>query len=256
MKTKAILLCLMLLFASLPQVLGEDLTAADPDMKVGEHLDYKITWLGIPVGSGELLVKEKTTLNGREVFHVVGRIETNKVLSKIFPIHDEAHSWIDAATFESVQFEKKIDELIINTHEKWVFDAAQKKGHFVSFKSGEKKEFDITVPVHDVLSAFFWARRQPLEVDQTYKIVLTADQRDWELQAKVAKKEKIKIDDQKIETLKVYPDTVSEGVERRGKAWFNVTTDPSHRPVRIIYKAPIGRITGTLQKADQLTGAK
>ena len=133
------------------------LTASTPQgsgIPLGERLEYKITWLRIPVGIGEIWAKEKIMLAGREVIHVVGVIKTNKVLSKIFPMLDEAHSWIDAKTFESVQFEKKVDELFLHAHERMIFDPARKKGYFESFATGLKKEFDITTPVHDVLSAF------------------------------------------------------------------------------------------------------
>ena len=106
----------------------ETLTPPSQEVPLGEHLVYKITWLKIPVGTGEVWVKEKTNLGGREVIHVVGILSTNKVLRKIFPMHDEAHSWMDARTFESVQFEKKIDELLINAHERTVFDREKRKG--------------------------------------------------------------------------------------------------------------------------------
>lgn len=222
--------------------------AAHEGLPVGERLEYTITWLGIPVGIGAIEVKEKTQLNGREVYYVVGMIETNKVLRKIFPVHDEAHSWIDAKTFESLQFEKKIHELFIDAHERTVFDAAKGKGYLESFKTALKKEFDVKVPVHDVISTFYWARRQTLTQGSSNKIVLTADQKNWTLELDVRREESVKIHGKKIKTIRVEPHTVVEGVEKRGKAWFNVTTDASHTPIRIAYKAPFGRMVGTLKE--------
>ena len=139
--------------------------------------------MGIAVEIGDLWVKEKTTLGGREVFHVVGKIETNKVLSKIFPMHDEAHSWIDAETLESLQFEKKVNELFIKTHERMVFDSEKRKGYFESFKTGEKKEFDLNIPVHDVLSAFYWIRRQVLIPGESIHTVIIVDQKNGNLKS-------------------------------------------------------------------------
>ena len=217
---------------------------------LGEDLVYRITWIGIPVGIGQLFVREKTTLNGREVYHVVGIVETNKVLSKIFPMHDEAHSFIDAETFESVQFEKVINELIINTHEKMVFDHDKGKGYFESFKTSEKKEFDIESPVHDAFSVFYWVRRQDFIPGKSVKTTLVADRKEWALEAKVVKKEKVKIDGKKIDTIRIEPNTIVEGKEKKGLARFNLTDDASRTPVRISYKATFGRVTGTLVKVD------
>ena len=159
------------------QLFGEE-RMPDHKIPVGERLVYKITWLKIPVGYGEIFAKEKTTLRGREVFHIVGRVNTNKVLSKIFPMHDEIHSWIDAETLESLQFEKQIDELFIDTREKMTFDAANKKGVFESLKTGEKKEFPVTAPIQDVLSVFYWTRRQKLTPGIPVTTSVYADQKN------------------------------------------------------------------------------
>lgn len=220
---------------------------------LGEHLYYRISWLGIPVGTGTLWVKEKTTLRGREVFHVIGTIETNKVLSSIFPVHDEAQSWIDAETLESVQFEKKVDEIRVDTNERMTFDREKKKGYFESLRTGHKNEFDITVPVHDVLSAFFWARRQELVPGKTVKTVLVADQKNWYLDVHVLRRETVKVEGKKVEMLRIEPTTVMEGVERKGRCWINVTDDALHKPVRIVYKAPFGRVVGTLKTVPPIT---
>ncbi len=224
----------------------ETLTPPSQEVPFGEHLVYKITWLKIPVGTGEVWVKEKTNLGGREVIHVVGLIETNKVLRKIFPMHDEAHSWMDARTFESVQFEKKIDELLINAHERTVFDREKGKGYFESFKTGKKSEFKVSVPVHDVLSAFFWVRRQLSGPDRPVQTVVTVDQEDWMLEISGFRRETIEVRRKKIDTLRVEPMTREGGKERRRKSGFNVTTDAYRKPVRIVYKAPFGPVVGTL----------
>ena len=217
---------------------------------VGERLIYKVSWLGIPMGTGELWAKEKTTLAGREVIHVVGTFETNKVLSKIFPVHDEAHSWIDTKTYESVQFEKKVNELVIKAHDIATFDAPKKRGYLESLKTGLKKEFNVTTPVQDVFSVFYWARRQDLLPGKSVKTVLTADQKDWDLEVKVHRMENVKLHGTKISTIRVEPITRVGGVEKRGRAWFNLTNDSSRKPVRIIYKAPIGRLTGILKTVE------
>lgn len=213
----------------------------------GEHLIYKISWLGVPVGSGELRVRKKTMLAGREVIHIVGVIESSTFLSKIFPMRNEVHSWIDPETFESVQFEKKVNEPKIKAYEIMVFDRERGKGSYESFETGEKKEFDVQVPVHDVFSAFYWVRRQALVPGESVKIVLTCDQKDWVLEARVLHRETVMLHGKSVATLRVEPITLVEGEEKRGRAWFNVTDDSSHIPVRIVYKAPFGSVVGMLQ---------
>lgn len=228
----------------------ETLVPPAQEVTLGERLVYKITWLKIPVGTGEVWVKEKMTLGGREVIHVVGRIETNKILNKIFPMHDEAHSWMDARTFESVQFEKKIDELLMNAHERMTFDREKGTGSLESFKTGKKSEFKVTVPVHDVLSAFFWVRRQLSRPDQAAQIIVTADQGNWTLEIPGFHREKVKAGGRIIDSLLIEPVTQEDGKEKRKKSRFNVSTNASRKPVRIVYKAPFGRVVGTLLESE------
>lgn len=233
----------------------EILPAPSQEMPLGEKLVYKITWLRIPVGHGQIEVVEKTTLKGRDVYVVEGQVQTNAVLSKIFPMKDIAKSWIDAETQASVQFEKKVDELLLHQHERVVFDAAKAQGYYESFRTGEKKEFDIKTPPHDVVSAFYWARRQPLQVGESAQTVLSADQADWELTVTARKIEELEIHDRKIKTIRIDPNTRIGDTEKKGRAWFHVTADAARIPVRIVYKAPFGKVVGTLVESKEPSSA-
>ena len=80
------------------------------NLPLEEHLFYRVSWMGIPVGVGQLWVREKASLDGRDCLHVVAIAETSDFLSKIYPVRDEVHSWIDEKTLQSLQFEKKVSE--------------------------------------------------------------------------------------------------------------------------------------------------
>jgi hypothetical protein len=219
---------------------------------LGERLVYKITWLGIHVATGNVWVKkEKVQVRGREAFHIVGRIETSPVLRKIFPMRDSIQSWIDAQTLESLQFEKDLHALTKKTHELYVFDTAKKMGQYKSFTTGLQKEFSITTPVQDVLSAFYWIRRQNLAPGKSFKTVLSVNRENWHLTAKVLKQETVKFQGKKIETLSIEPETLVEGKPKLGRMQMNVTMDPSRTPVRVTFKAPFGNVVGKLQTREQ-----
>ena len=84
------------------------LLPARKNLRLGEALVFDVLWMGIPVGTGELQVREKMNVAGRECFHVVAIAQTNEVLSALYPVHDEVHSFIDSHLWRSVEFRKKL----------------------------------------------------------------------------------------------------------------------------------------------------
>lgn len=217
---KIFLLLLAFLFS------GRPADCAEAGIPLGERLVYHMSWLGVPIGTAELWAKEKTTMNGKEVFHVVGIMQTNKFLSAIFPVHDEIHSWIDAETLTSIKFEKKISEGKTRSHESMEFQK----------------------PAHDVISAFYWVRRQQLTPGQSVRTVVTADRKEWALELVVLKRETLELRGwDPVDTLLVEPRSRVAGLpEKKGKSLMNLSDDSSKKPVRITYKAPFGRIAGIL----------
>ncbi len=217
---------------------------------LAEHLVYEVSWMGVPVGLGILEVKELTQQDGRKAFHVVAVAETNEFLSKIYPVHDEVHSWIDAETFQSLQFQKKVSEGSYRANEIIRYDGARKKGYYQSLKNGTKKEFDIAVPVHDILSAFYWSRRQSLEPGKSIKTIVNSDEKDWDLEIQVLRRETKELRGQGLfDTILIEPKTRLKGVlEKRGRVWVYLKNDRFRTPVLITFRTPFGPAIGILKK--------
>ena len=216
----------------------------------GEHLQYDVFWMGVPVGLGELWVKEKTMRNGRWCYHVMAVAETNDFLSKIYPVRDEVHSWIDAQDLQSLQFEKKVSEGRYKAHERVLYDSDRKQGHYVSIKNGSKKDFSVAVPVQDILSAFYWARRQTLIPGKSVRTTVNSDEKDWDLEIHVlSRQNKFVRGLGDFDTLLIEPKTLLKGVlEKRGRVWINLENSPARTPIFITFKTPFGPIVGVLKR--------
>jgi hypothetical protein len=232
------------------------LAIPDQNIPLGERLVYDISWIGIPVGVGEVWVKEKTTLRGQEVFHIVGTVQANPFLANFYPVKNEAHSWIDVRTLQSLQFQKKVDEGMTHADEKDVFDSARQMGYSESFKTGQKKEFSVTAPTQDVLSAFYWVRRQTLVPGKTVKVVLSCNQKDWTLEVNVLSQEMKELRGHGlVDALLVQPKTQLIGARaKKGKAWFYLTNDKHRAPFFIKFQTPFGSVDGVLRSPDRYKG--
>lgn len=243
-------------FASKKTLTPISLQKPSNQITVGEKVSYEVSWMGVPVGIGELEVREKTVLDGREVFHVVATAKTNEVLSKIYPVHDEAHSWIDAETFYSHKFRKILSEGRYRADEETRFDPKNKKGYYESYKNGTKKEFEIAGEVHDIMSAFFWCRRQMVPPGKSVHTTVSSEEKDWDLELKALSLETKEIRGVgTVDTILYEPKTKLKGMlYQRGRVWVYMTTDSRRLPVWIVFKTPFGPVTGVLQKSPASSG--
>lgn len=223
--------------------------APSQEIPLGEHLLYDVSWMGVPVGFGELWVKEKVMFEGREAYHVIAVARTNDFLSKIYPVRDEVHSWIDIKTLQSLGSEKKASEGNYRADERVVYDEVNKKGHYESLKTGEKKEFTIAVPVHDPVSAFYWVRRQALQPGKTLKNTVNNGEKDYSLEVDVVRREAKEIRRRGVmEVILIEPRSRLQGIlEKRGRVWVHLKNDPSRTPLLFTFYTPFGVITGALQ---------
>ena len=225
------------------------LAVPSQEIRLGEHLLYDVYWMGVYIGKGELWVKEKTTLEGRDCFHIVAVAETNDFLTAIYPVHDEVHTWIDAENFQSLQFQKKVSEGRYRAEERVRYDASAGKGHYESLKNGSKKEFDVQPPVQDILSAFYWARRQIYSQGQSAHILVNSDEKDWDLSVQMLDRQTKEVRGSgEVDTLLLQPKTMLKGVlEKRGEVWIHLKNDPARVPVMVTFKTPFGPIVGILK---------
>ncbi len=219
-------------------------------LTVGEHLTFEVFWMGIPVGIGTLEVKEKVIIHGREAFHVVAIARTNDFLSKIYPIYDEVHSYIDTEKFCSLEFSKELREGRYRAHERVIYDYARKKGLYESFLNKNKTEIDIPSEVQDAVSAFFWFRLQDAQVGKSLKTIVNSREQNWDLEIKVLGSEAKELrGGEIIDTVLVEPKTrYKEILYQRGRAWVYFSADSKRLPVWINIQTPFGPVNGVLKQ--------
>lgn len=221
--------------------------------RVGERLRYEVSWMGIPVGLGELWVKERIFESGREMFHIVAVARTNDFLSKIYSVEDVIHSYLDTTTLTSVRFRKTVREGSYRADEAVTYDEAAQKGRYESMTNGSTKSFDIGVPARDVVAAFFWVRRQRFEIGRSVKTGVNNGEKDYDLTVEVISREAKEMRGMGVrDVFLIEPKTALKGVlEKRGRVWIHLENTPERTPLLITFKTPFGPITGVLKSAEQ-----
>ena len=119
----------------------------------GETLKYIMRYGWIKGGVASLQIKEKE-LNGRKIYHAKALARSIGITDKLYPVRDIYESYIDAKTGLPLKAIRNVREENYKDYNEVTFN--HHKNTVNSQKSGEHNVPD---NIHDMLSAFYFARR-------------------------------------------------------------------------------------------------
>ena len=218
--------------------------------RAGEDLFFDVLWMGIHIGTGQLLVDaELADVRGRRAYHITATARTNEFLSNLYPVVDVVETYIDAETLCSLEFRKTLSEGSYHAAEKVEYDYAAKKARYESTLNGGRKEFDIGGCERDLLASFYWYRLQPLTVSQSVKMKVHDEDKLWDLEVKAVKTEVKELRRGELTpAILTEPITQLKGVlYRRGKAWVSFSCDAARVPISVVFKTPFGPVRSSLR---------
>lgn len=211
-----------------------------------EKIHYRISLLGVPVGSAELEAKKENN----EV-RISLRVSSNSVIASIYPV----------------------DDLIVTRHIGGNFILSTIRQQEGAFKSDrgftiflrDKNVFWIdrltnrsvreSIPnsnVVDLLSGFYYLRNRPLMVGSTETLQIYDSDRYTELPVDILRREKIILPGlRQVDTLVIQPKLTTEGIFRRtGEVLIWVTDDKFRVPVKFVTSIALGQVTAELVSSD------
>jgi len=231
--------------APMPAIPGTPLT-------VGERFEFIAAWKGIPVGRASATVEELTILNGHEVYKVVVRANTNKILSKLFRVEDIFTSYIDKQKFITRRYESVIREgrykkdLVVD------YDFKNRVAIFKNLKDGSVKKCPIEKDARDPICASYYFRTLPLKVGDEINVNVNLNEKNYEIIGVIEDRANVRIP--KIGTYDAFllrPYAMLGGKrQKRGKTWGYISSDkkriPLYLAVKVLEIPWIGAVTATL----------
>ena len=146
----------------------------------------------------------------------------------------------------TLRYVKTLKEGKYEAYESVDFDQVS---HTATYLGGEVVE--IPPRVQDVLSSLYYIRTMDLEVGKSVFINNHADEKNYPLEVKVLRIEKIKVPAGTYECYVLEPILRASGVfQHKGKLTVWMSTDPSRIPVMMKSKILIGAINAVLIEAD------
>jgi hypothetical protein len=210
--------------------------------RIGEYFQFSIEWNGLNGGSSLMQVQNLHTVDGRRAYRIVSKTESNSFVSKFYKVRDRAESFIDAESLVSRRFVKHLREGGYKQDLDVRFDQER---HQAIYAGGPT--LDVPPGVHDVLSAFYYVRTQPLTTGSTLSIPTHDNRKSYEMEVKVLRREQVEVPAGKFDCVLVEPVLKTEGVFKSSGSILVWLSDDARRiPVLVKSRVPVGSISVSL----------
>ena len=210
---------------------------------VGERLEFSVGYGVIKAGTAVMEIPEITRIDGRKCYHIVSTARSNKFFSVFFKVDDRVESFMDVYGLYSLRYDKHLREGKFRADVSMIFDQAN---NLAIYNAG-KDTFEVAPYVQDVLSAFYFVRTQKLTVGKSLFVDNHTDKKNYPLEVKILRREKVKVEAGEFDCLVVEPILQTPGIfEQKGSLTVWLTDDERKMPVLMKSKVVIGSISTEL----------
>lgn len=222
--------------------------------QANEEIDYVITynWFLVWTDVGKVKFEvEDTTMNGKNLYRLIGTGTTFPFYDWFFQVYDVYQSWIDPKTFQPVYYHRDVDEdgyLIdikywYNQAENEVYSRVQKRQ-----KPPKRDTLNLPDCTYDVMSVIYYARNidfTKYEIDQKIPLKILLDNELTDVFLRYKGKEERKVRGVgRFKTLKFTGSLVAGDVFKGGEDLVLWVSDDKNR-IPLWIEAPI--IVGTVK---------
>jgi len=211
-----------------------------------ETLCYRISMLGIPVGSAELEAKK---VKGE--VRITLRIQSNATISQIYSVDDSIETRHIGGNFILSRIRQR--EGSFRGDRGFTLFLRQKSVFWIDRQRNRSIQEPLpNSAVVDILSGLYYLRNQPLEVGTTVLLELFDSDRYAPTNVAVLRKEHLTLPGQReVDTLLVHPELKTEGIfKRTGEIMVWLTDDEKRVPVKVETSIVLGKVTAELISAE------
>jgi hypothetical protein len=217
--------------------------------KEGEWLRFKMSYSGfLKAGNATLEVKEDS-INGKEVFHVVGKGWTTGLIKWFFKVNDTYESYFDKQNLKPYIFKRNINEGGYKINRKINFDYNTNKATIEDYKLNTTKTVDIG-NIQDMMSSFYFLRNHDvsqLKNGDEISLDMFLDAQTYPFKLRLLGREILKTRFGKIKTLKFRPLVQAGRVFKANESvtiW--ITADDNKIPIKLKASLAVGSLRAEL----------
>lgn len=218
----------------------------------GEWFKFRMSYSGfLKAGNATLEVKD-ANLNGKKVFHVIGKGWTTGAIKWFFKVKDRYESYFDMETGKPYKFVRKIDE---GGHTKDIeidFDHVKKEAIVENKKKNKITTVATEKDVQDMVSAFYYLRNhydtEKIKEGDVVEMNMFFDEENYKFKLKFLGRETIDTEFGHVKTLKFRPYVMAGRVFKEQESltlW--VSGDENKIPLKIKADLAVGSLRADLE---------
>jgi hypothetical protein len=233
--------------ASSYPAIGPSGRVAEPPFSAGERLVFEIKYGFVSAGTASMGIPDVVRERGYPCYHIVSVAESNPVFSAFFTVRDVAESFLEVRRLLPLRFEKNLREGNFRAEDIVLFD--RDRGIALYPKKGQV--VPLAYDAQDILSSLYYVRMMDLTVGSSVYIENHADKRNYPLEIRVLREERVRVPAGEFNCIVVEPVMRASGLFRhKGKLTVWLTKDASHVPVLMKSKVAIGSVSAVLTKLE------
>jgi hypothetical protein len=233
--------------------LGQAQTPAPAPLAPGQTLTYDLSWSIFPAGEMvDTFLSDDP--NGRAADHIKTTTQSKGVFSLLYNVQDEFYSHFDPQTLCSHRISKKISEGRRRKETELVFDPARRLAildeHDLAKPGSPLKHAENEIPgcVEDIVTGFFYLRRQPLEIGKEVRVAVNDGSKTHMVSVEVQARERIQTPLGERQAFRLEPKVFDDVLyKRKGRMLIWMSDDSERLPLRIKAMILLGTITGDLR---------
>ncbi len=233
----ALLVCVGLAVGQIPSVAWR-----------GERLAFDVKWAGMVVGHARI---ETLPTTDPDQMVVRTTATANKTIQSLYPVLDTIESFFNVSTGLPVEFRKRQLEGSYRANIRIAFDRGRSFARVSGSVKGKPRPdtaLALSGGEYDLLSAFFWVRRNPLVVGKSLWFPLVDNRKRFaSVELACLRRETIGTAQGMVNTILIEPRIHGDALfASKGKLFIWVTEDSMHVPLRMRSKIKLGTIEAEL----------
>jgi hypothetical protein len=223
----------------------------------GERLTYDVTWSIFAAGTVSATLQSEGQ-ESKDHYTVTTTARSQGFVSLLFDVQNEFRSFFDPRTLCSERISKKISEGRRHKETEIVFDSQRKRAILeerdLTKPNEPLKHAENEIPhcVEDVVTAFYYLRRQDLQIGKPLHLPVNDGSKTYDVTLDVQAREGIQTPLGNRSAIRVEPKVFGGLFKRKGRmlVWFS--DDDQHLPLRIKFIIAVGNITATLKSVTRI----